>query len=69
MSFLRASRAKLVWALELALGLELYACAVLGEGPGDLESWGDTDEVIEAYDDLGFDIVERVQGWELRIEG
>jgi hypothetical protein len=29
MSFLRASRAKLVWALELALGLELYACAVL----------------------------------------
>jgi len=29
MSFLRASRVKLVWALELALGLELYACAVL----------------------------------------
>src|SRR4029453_18479346 len=29
MPFLRASRAKLVWALELALGLELYACAVL----------------------------------------
>lgn len=29
MSFLRAPRAKLVWALELALGLELYACAVL----------------------------------------
>ena len=25
----RASRARLVWALELALGLELYACAVL----------------------------------------
>jgi hypothetical protein len=29
MSILHASRAKLVWALELALGLELYACAVL----------------------------------------
>ena len=29
MPFLRGSRAKLVWALELALGLELYACAVL----------------------------------------
>jgi hypothetical protein len=29
MPFLRASRAKLVWALELALGLVLYACAVL----------------------------------------
>ncbi|MGH7347222.1 MAG: hypothetical protein ACREK4_20115, partial [Candidatus Rokuibacteriota bacterium] len=25
----RASRARLVWALELSLGLELYACAVL----------------------------------------
>jgi hypothetical protein len=29
MPFLKSSRAKLVWALELALGLELYACAVL----------------------------------------
>ena len=25
----RAARARLVWALELSLGLELYACAVL----------------------------------------
>jgi len=25
----RAVRARLVWALELSLGLELYACAVL----------------------------------------
>jgi hypothetical protein len=29
MALTRATRAKLVWALELALGLELYACAVL----------------------------------------
>jgi hypothetical protein len=29
MPFPRASRVKLVWGLELALGLELYACAVL----------------------------------------
>jgi len=29
MPLLRASRARLVWALELSLGLELYACAVL----------------------------------------
>ena len=29
MPFLRGTRARLVWALELALGLELYACAVL----------------------------------------
>ena len=44
--------------------LLLHACAILGEGPADLESWGDSDEVIEAYEDLGFDVVERVQGWE-----
>ena len=29
MAWLRAARVKMVWALELALGLELYACAVL----------------------------------------
>ncbi|HZN52894.1 MAG TPA: hypothetical protein VFD81_19795, partial [Methylomirabilota bacterium] len=29
MPFFKSSRAKVVWALELALGLELYACAVL----------------------------------------
>ena len=29
MAFPRASRVRLVWGLELALGLELYACAVL----------------------------------------
>ena len=29
MPFPQASRVKLVWGLELALGLELYACAVL----------------------------------------
>jgi hypothetical protein len=29
MALRRASRARLVWALELSLGLELYACAVL----------------------------------------
>lgn len=47
--------------------LLLAACKVLGEGPADLDSWGDSDEVIEAYEDLGFDVVERVQGWELEL--
>lgn len=47
--------------------LLLHACAVLGDGEGSLESWGDSDEVIEAYEDLGFDVVERVQGWELAL--
>jgi hypothetical protein len=45
--------------------LLVAACAVLGAGPADLDSWGDAEETIEAYEDLGFDIVERVQGWEL----
>jgi hypothetical protein len=47
--------------------LLVSACAVLGAGPADLDSWGDADETIEAYEDLGFDIVERVQGWELEL--
>jgi len=47
--------------------LLLSACKVLGAGPADLDSWGDSDEVIEAYEDLGFDVVERVQGWELEL--
>jgi hypothetical protein len=47
--------------------LLVSACKVLGPGAADLDSWGDTDEVIEAYEDLGFDIVERVQGWELAL--
>jgi hypothetical protein len=45
--------------------LLLSACKVLGSGPADLDSWGDDEETIEAYEDLGFDVVERVQGWEL----
>jgi hypothetical protein len=38
--------------------LLLHACNVLGPGPATLESWDDTDEVLEAYEDLGFDPVE-----------
>lgn len=47
--------------------LLLHACAVLGPGPATLDSWGDSDETLEAYEDLGFDVVERVQGWELEL--
>ena len=47
--------------------LLVSACTVLGPGPADLDSWGDAEETIEAYEDLGFDVVERVQGWELRL--
>jgi hypothetical protein len=45
--------------------LLVSACTALGAGPADLESWGDADDVLEAYEDLGFDVVERVEGWEL----
>jgi hypothetical protein len=47
--------------------LLVSACTVLGAGPGDLNSWGDAEETLEAYEDLGFDIVERIQGWELEL--
>jgi hypothetical protein len=47
--------------------LLVSACVVLGAGPADLDSWGDAEETIEAYEDLGFDVVERVQGWELEL--
>jgi hypothetical protein len=47
--------------------LLLHACAVLGEGPADLESWGDAEEAIDAYVGLGFDVVERTEGWELEL--
>lgn len=48
--------------------LLLSACKVLGPGPADLDSWGDDDDTLEAYEDLGFDVVERVQGWELALQ-
>ncbi len=47
--------------------LLVSACTALGQGPADLESWGDADEVLGAYEDLGFDVVERVSGWELAL--
>jgi hypothetical protein len=48
--------------------LLLGACAELGSGPMDLDSWGDSSAVIDAYQAVGFEIVERTAGWQLRIE-
>ena len=48
--------------------LLLAACAELGSGPMDLDSWGDSPAVIDAYQAVGFEIVERTAGWQLRIE-
>jgi len=45
------------------------ACALLGPGPIDLDSWGDSDETLDCYADLGFAPVERSGGWELELTG
>jgi hypothetical protein len=32
-----------------------------------LETWGDSPETLEAYQRLGFEVVEEIPGWELRL--
>lgn len=48
--------------------LLLGACAELGPGSVDLDSWGDDPAVIAAYEQLGFAVAERVGGWQLRLD-
>jgi hypothetical protein len=48
--------------------LVLGACAVLGDGPGALDSWGHAPEVIDAYHRLGFETVEEIPGFEFELE-
>lgn len=45
--------------------LVLGAAALLGEGPADLESWGDPPETVAAYEALGFRAEVVLQGWRL----
>ena len=47
--------------------LVIGACAVLGEGPADLDSWGDAPDVLAAYRALGFDVIEQLDGYELTL--
>jgi hypothetical protein len=47
--------------------LLLASCAELGPGPLTVDSWGDPPSVIEAYAQLGFDVVEQTAGWQLRL--
>jgi hypothetical protein len=35
--------------------------------PVTLETWGDSPETLEAYQRLGFEVVEEIPGWELRL--
>jgi hypothetical protein len=48
--------------------LLLGACAELGAGSVDLDSWGDDPAVIAAYEELGFAAVERDGGWQRRLD-
>lgn len=43
------------------------AVALMPSGPVGLETWGDSDETIESYVQLGFKLVEYVPGWELML--
>lgn len=47
--------------------LLLAACALLGSGPIDVDTWGDDTAVIDAYVEHGFAIVDEVCGWELQL--
>jgi hypothetical protein len=44
------------------------ASSLLAPGPVTLETWGDTEETLAAYCELGFEVVEYVPGWERVIE-
>jgi hypothetical protein len=44
--------------------LLLGACAELGPGTVAVDSWGDDPAVTAAYEELGFTVVERSDGWE-----
>lgn len=43
------------------------ACALLGPGPVDVDSWGEPADTLQACADLGFAVTEQQQGWELRL--
>lgn len=43
------------------------ACALLGPGPVDVDTWGESPHVLDAYGRLGFVVTERLRGWELRL--
>ncbi|MCP9484853.1 MAG: hypothetical protein MSC30_03245 [Gaiellaceae bacterium MAG52_C11] len=47
--------------------VELVGAAgfALGGGHAELESWGDRDETLAAYEALGYAVVQRIQGFEL----
>jgi hypothetical protein len=53
--------------VERTLRLLGAACAVLGPGPVDVDSWGESPEVLRECARLGFVVTEQQRGWELRL--
>ena len=43
------------------------ACALLGPGPVDVDSWGESAPILEACGQLGFVVTQQQPGWELRL--
>jgi hypothetical protein len=43
------------------------ACAYLGEGPVDVDTWGEDADSLAEYEALGFVVTGHEQGWELRL--
>ncbi len=43
------------------------ACALLGPGPVDVDTWGESPQILQVYGQLGFVVTERLLGWELRL--
>jgi hypothetical protein len=53
--------------IEPSLRLLGAACALLGPGPVDVDSWGEHAETLEACARLGFAVTDQRRGWELRL--
>jgi hypothetical protein len=43
------------------------ACALLGPGPVDVDSWGESPDVLRSCERLGFAVTEEKAGWEYRL--
>jgi hypothetical protein len=43
------------------------AATRLGPGPVTLETWGDNDAILAAYQQLGFSLTEYIPGWQLNL--
>lgn len=43
------------------------ACALLGPGPVDVNTWGESAQTLDACRRLGFVVTEQLPGWELRL--